>query len=511
MTIEMRGLKKTTTQQITELRKSNKLDEALELSNSLTKEDLDNIWNKRAISWVYYNYLKKYADDLNTEKFLEFLNKLKDLELPEDEKMLFDNLAFVIFKVVNSSFKQTINTVFLDKIFDIIKNFAFTKKQTSYSALFKAFQKGKVDWNYYIEFVDWWGLENFIIEDFQPYKLDNGKEIMSLAEQAYIGYAKRLLQKLENPLGNDNEKDLSLNQAKGFLEKLSKLIDLNPEYKYPPYFKAKLLIATGGEDVLQAILPFAKIMKHSFWVWDLLSDIFPKGNDNKMACLCKALSLKTNNNFLNKVRKKLLPFLIENEFYAEAKKEIEIIEQTISKNDWKVDFSIIALKKENWYIKSSVSQSNDSFYALYAKKAELILFGDIPSDIITIKFIDKNSNLLYFISNKKIEGHFKYLKVIKNPNLGEVYNVKLKTIGTEGYNDVYSAARITKEDSKVLKSFSGEINITEKGYGFVNNIFFSNFFIKKHKIIQNQFLKGESIISYDKKKDVFGYTVLNID
>jgi hypothetical protein len=53
--------------------------------------------------------------------------------------------------------------------------------------------KGMKESHRYIEFADWWDFKNFRPEDFQKEKMPNGKEVMAIAEQAYIAYAKHLL------------------------------------------------------------------------------------------------------------------------------------------------------------------------------------------------------------------------------------------------------------------------------------------------------------------------------
>lgn len=511
MTKKLRSFVENKHKEITDLRKSGKLDEALILINELTAKELDDIWTKRAISWVYYDSLKKYSNEGNSEQFLSFLNKIKDLNLADDEKMLFDNLPFVIFSMINKSFKNAIDVVFLDKMFEIIKNFPFTKENTTYSVLFKAFHKGKEEWNGYVEFVNWWRIENFIKEDYLPFELENGKNIMSLVEQAYIGYAKKLIQRLDNVLSNEMEKENTLKLTNDFLWKLSNLIVIHPEYKYPSYYQAKLLIATGGDDVLKAIKPFALKMKSQFWVWDLIADIFSNGDSRKMACLCKALTLKTDDDFLIKVRKKLLSILIENKHYPEAKKEIESIEKTISKNGWKIDSNITQLKTKDWYLNANIIDSNNKFYITKSKEADLILLGDIPSEIITIKFINEHREILNYINNKKVEGYFNYHDIIKNPSIGDVYNVKLKAKGKEGFQELFFAEKVAIDQSTVIETFKGEINITENGFGFIDNIFFPKSFIEKNHIAQSQFLEGSAITTWNEKKKIYGKVVLNIN
>ena len=59
-------------QQIKELRQSGKLQEALDLALIDLEQDHDNIYAKRNISWVYYAFLKKSAENSNLDEFYSF-------------------------------------------------------------------------------------------------------------------------------------------------------------------------------------------------------------------------------------------------------------------------------------------------------------------------------------------------------------------------------------------------------------------------------------------------------
>ena len=59
--------------EIKELRQAGKLDEALQMAHHVLEAEPDNIWNKRAAAWVYYDYLKKNAQSGSIEAFKENL------------------------------------------------------------------------------------------------------------------------------------------------------------------------------------------------------------------------------------------------------------------------------------------------------------------------------------------------------------------------------------------------------------------------------------------------------
>ncbi len=78
---------------IKELRQAGKLDEALQMAHQVLKTEPDNIWNKRAAAWVYYDFLKNNSEPNSFEVFKDNLIKIKDLQLPEDDKFMFDKCA----------------------------------------------------------------------------------------------------------------------------------------------------------------------------------------------------------------------------------------------------------------------------------------------------------------------------------------------------------------------------------------------------------------------------------
>ena len=96
--------------EIKELRQSGKLQEAYDMARAELDANQEDIWAKRNISWVHYEFLKANTNVANYTTFLEHLRALRKLQLPEDEKMLFDNACWQIgkmfFAIQNSPLNQ---------------------------------------------------------------------------------------------------------------------------------------------------------------------------------------------------------------------------------------------------------------------------------------------------------------------------------------------------------------------------------------------------------------------
>lgn len=501
--------------EVKKLRKAGKLEKALELAKSDLTKNPDDIWNKKSIAWVYYEFLKKNCQYEKLNIFIENLKHIKELELPEDEKMIFDNCSYKIVKII-FAFQKVNQADFskLNEIYSLIKNFHFTKPSESYTILYKAFHKGYKKWSKYLDFADWWGFDNFRSQDFLEEEFE-GNKIMAIVEQAYIAYSKKLLEG-ETIESNGVILNNSINKKRitDFMPKLETIINKHPKYQYPPYFKAKLLLALGNRDnVLSAFLPFAKQKRNNFWVWELMAEIFSKDKELVFACYSKALSLKTHENYIVKLRQKYAELLIDKELYLEAKTEIEKLTNTRLQNKWKLPKQVKQWIKEEWYKRTKIKNDNKNLYLLYSIKAEEILFQDIPEEIIAVEFVNKNKNILSFVRDKEKHGFFNYSSFIENPKIGNILKVRFKDKVHNGY---YTTLTIKKEESNIessaIKEFDGILKIiSPQGFGFVEDIFIESKVIKNKKLEDKQEVKGKAILSYNKKKSEWGWKAFQVE
>lgn len=498
--------------EIKELRQAGKLKEALQMANQALEADPNNIWNKRAAAWVYYDYLKKNVRPESFEAFKENLTKIKDLQLPEDEKMVFDACAWQIGSFVFALHKtEHVDYGNIDELFEILREFHFTKPSEAYSFIYKAFHKGYQNWPKYLTFADWWNLENLRSEDFLKEEF-NGKKLMSIAEQAYIAYSKKLLEgEPLDPFGQ--QRVIDKEKIQSFLPKLDALIEKHPDYQYPPYFKAKLLLASGNdENVLSAFLPFAKQKRNDFWVWELMAEIFPEEKDIQFACYCKALSLKTSEDFLVKLRQTFAEMLIEKKMYAEAKTEIQKVIEARENHEWKLPNQIMQWREQEWYKSASAKRDNQDLYSKHIKQAEEIMFQDIPEEIVAVEFVNENKSMLNFVKDKRKFGFFNYSGNLTKPRIGDLLKVRFNGDGQDGFYKILSAKKAEYNlKSEAVKDFEGTIKvISPQNFGFIEDIFIETKMIEERAITAGQLVKGRAILSFNKKKNEWGWKALEI-
>ena len=499
--------------EIKELRQAGKLDEAMILATQALMAEPDNIWNKRGIAWVYYEYLKKYAQPDSFDGFKENLIKMKELQLPEDEKMLFDNCAWQIGKIVFSLVKiEPVDHSKVNELFEIIRAFHFTKPAEAYSFIYKAFHKGYQNWSNYLTFADWWDFETFLPEDYLKTEFD-GKKIMALAEQAYIAYSKKVLE------GNSidsfgQQRVIDKEKVRSFLPKLDVIIEKHPDYQYPPYFKAKLLLALGSnENVLSAFLPFAKQKRNDFWVWELMAEIFSDDKEIQFACYCKALSLKTPEDFLVKLRQTFAEILVKKTMHNEAKTEIQKVVFTREKHEWKIPSQITQWMEQDWYKSAIAPKHNQDLYSTHIKKAEETLFQNIPEEIIVVEFVNSEKGMLNFVKNKQKLGFFNYSGHIDKPQIGDQLKVRFNGDGKDGFYKLLTAKTSDSNlTSEAIKNFEGTLKvISPQNLGFIDDIFIEPKIIQDCKLIDGQAIKGRAILSFNKKKNAWGWKTIEVE
>lgn len=495
--------------EIKELRQAGKLEEAYSMAKAELLAEPDNVWTKRNISWVLYSQLDAVAGDLAS--FLSKLNELKELGLPETEEMLFENISIVISKAARKiTGEDNLDLNKLHQLFDAIKELPIKRNSKWFSVLYGAFHKGMKESNRYIEFADWWNFDNLKPEDYQKEKMPNGREIMALAEQGYIAYAKHLLP-VQIPGGEmifDREK------VEAFLPKLTQLADNYPQFQYPAYYQAKLLMAMGDkENILSTFLPFAKKKQNDFWVWALIADIFPDDADKVFSCYCRALTCNSPEEMLVRLRQRMASLLVSKNFYEEAKTEIELCIKARGVNGWKIPAEIVAWQSQEWYKKANVKKSNYDFYNEYIADAESILYSDVPEETVIVDFVNSDRQILNFIASESKVGYFKYERFLRDISIGDTLNVRFQSGSKDGLYKVYTATKVKNEEfeKQFLKQVDGTLRIPEgKSFGFLGDVFIHPSLIVKYKISHGLHLKANAMKTYNQDKKQWGWKLINI-
>jgi hypothetical protein len=496
--------------EIKELRQSGKLEEALTMAKAELVADPTNIWAKRNISWVYYEYLKLNNLPEHYDSFISWLIEIKNLELPVEEKMIFENVGWQIGIMCFGLNKiNPINPGKGTEVFHLIQSFYFTKPSEGYSFLFKALHKLLKDTDSYLQFADRWDFKNFRPEDLQKEKMPNGKEIMSIAEQAYIAYTKHLLPKQTQ----SGEIIFDRGKAIAFLPILSDVVDNYPDFQYPAYFQAKLLLALGDKDnLLESLLPFAKKKRNDFWVWEILAEAMLTEPEKVFACYCKALSCRSPEEMLVSLRQKMAGILISKKHYNEARTEIELLINSRTEHGFRIPSEVVNWQTQEWYKNAVLQKSNLGFYKEFIPTAEAILFSDTPEETVIVDFVNSDRKILNFIASQTKFGFFKYERFFRDVQVGDTLKVRFQGGSKEGAYQVYTVIKVNDEafEKQFMKQVSGVSKIPfGKPFGFLDDVFIHPTLVTRLKLADGMMLEGMAIKSYNQEKKQWGWKLVS--
>lgn len=481
---------------ITELRKNGNLDGAYSLAIQCLLDEPTNIWVRHAMSWVLLDKMKSASN------IVPLLEQVADLDLDcRQESMFYDALTWRIAQYVKS---LDLRSPQVDVIFNIIKDFSFKPSQ-GYSFLFKAFHAHRGSWLRYIEFCEWWGFYNFLPEDYCKYKISSGQEVMSLVEQAYIGYAKVLI-------GATNAEE----RIYAFLPQLEKIYSEHNEYQYPPYFLAKLYLKIDNRSAaMEVLLPFLRRKSTDYWVWQTVGDVATDDNV-KFSCYSKALLCRAKPEMLVAIKEAYAIMLADRKLYNEAKTEIEQIIAIRNNNGWRLTENINNLICLEWYDLATQLKSNVKCYETHQQAAIDLFASDLTRLSVLVVAINKQKKIVNYVTSDRQNGAFNYMRVMKTPpTVGDKLDVFFAQFGTDGFGKATLVRPCATPDvwaGKVIE-FAGTLCVDHaRGFGIVRFLG-KQIFVPRQLVegsVNGDFVEGEAVASFDKKQQKNGWTAFKI-
>ena len=487
------------------LRKSGNVQEAYDKAIEYYHQNTDDVWAKRALAWCIYDGLKANASYDNHELFMAKLAELKELDLPEDEGMFWNNVAWPINAFVRDCAKsQDVDKEIFDQVFENIKDYHFPKPSREYSVILNAFLSIK-EWDGICAFCDWWGFDHFRTEDYECEVMSNGKKMpISLVESAFIAYAKALIDK-------DDKEAMA-----GFVPKLQELAERYPKMQYPNYYLGKLLLASGNDrqEAVAALLPFVRKKQSEFWAWQVLAEAFNEDDDKRMACLLRAAHCNTQEQYLVGIYLSLakafkhLKYLADARFYLDKYCQVKADAQMTFSKD------ASALLSESWY--NDVAGEKPSYNLDYIAITNELLFADVPETEAVVTFVNKDKKMATVVYGKKKEGFFKYDRFIKKLNSGDGLKVRVQEVSSDGFMKLFSAkvsdAPIT---SDFCRTATGSVSSNTAKTAYFLKSEEESFYIPTNLVSKLQLVVGEPIsavvlYSYNKKRGEWRWSCMKV-
>lgn len=488
--------------EITAMCRAGQLIEAYAQAKADVETRMDDVWAQRSLGWVLYYRIKNAVEKNEFDAILSCLEELRSLQqlTVSTDGMMYEKVLFAISSFVRNKILVTDETSSekLSLLFEMMKGYTFAKSK-SYSFLLQSVIKHDT-WGEMADFIEWWNLENLMPEDFEPYEIQKGRAMMSLAERVYINYSKNLLK----------QKDTERIQY--FLLHLNQMVDTHPEMVYLGYYCGKLLLAVGRNqgEALNVLLPFARKKSTDFWVWTLLADVFKANQELQMACLMRAAHCKTQETFLGKVRLQLASLYIQNKQYNKARYHIDKIVDCYNKNNWQLPSEVYWWTREPWINKVNP----DSSEALdYMSITNDILCDGCEEAVAVVTYVDSNSNRVAMVYGDKLRMMQKLrIKV----GIGDALSIKY-IIDSMGKPKLLQAVPIERfpQNLPYAKKFNGVVDRRpDKPFAFVKGnserYFINPALVQKYDLQNAQSIRVKVACDYDKKKDEWRWACIKI-
>ena len=163
-----------------------------------------------------------------------------------------------------------------------------------------------------------------------------------------------------------------------------------------------------------------------------------------------------------------------------------------------------------WYSSTISSETNVKLYSDHLQTAEDILFRDVKIETIVVEFVNHDKQVLNFVIDENKHGFFSYRGFLKKPTIGQLYDVRFAGASNDGFYKLLSIEESKQETSQAIKKFEGKLKLNPEGkFGFVDDIFVDPNLINKMSLENDQLIKGKAILSFNKKKNQWGWKILN--
>lgn len=454
--------------EIAVLRKNGAIEEAYTAALEAYSATPNSTELLRLLGFLLSDQVKQVATQSDTQFFAK-LNEFVALHLPATENKVYESLLWNIRLYLNCPRNPDRQAAALNQLFPLLQQMPVRRPCPAWSVLVHTILQAK-GWNQVGAFAYWCGLDSLRPEDFLPYQLDNGKRLMSLAEQLDCKIGKYLVS-----CGDSAKID-------SFIPTQLSLCEQHKDYTYPPYFLAEMYIAIGQSAQAIAILkPFARKKSNEFWVWELLAEAATK-EEEKTAYLCRALSCKTKEEMAIRMYEKAAIVFAQAGHYDTARYLVENICRIRQAHQWAIPTNLQALQQQAWYL-TATPQADSDWLASQSQYAEYLLFGHTLRPKEAKRQNKSAARRTPDGQNAANQAGIRYTKRIQpshHPDKG------------------------TEEK----KSFCGRLQKNAKGFGFVADVFIPERLLTDHST--GDLLTGTAVRQYDKKKSQWGWAAIEI-
>ena len=392
----------------------------------------------------------------------------KVLSFQNDDELAsvqYENFGWIIYRALHQN--QQISTIERRRILNNYLKLELPSPSMLHSCILsEAMNTERINPNEFLftRFIEIWNLENLRDEDWQDGKTQDGNRYPSQVERMITLYSKEI-QVVSTALPSET-----------FMSVLQKAIDKWPDNDNLLRDKAIALIKLGKKE--EAIGVYKQlVLKFSakFYLWSERA-MLVDSDDVKISLLCKALSIKVPEEFLGKLHLALANALIDSKVFDWAKAELDKYKEVYERNNWHLNNTFVDLCRMIPAGTVAIPQE----YSDHFCKADALVYSDIPSQIM-VKIGERSDQ----VTDHKTQKQKKVRKWMLLNNNGETIKVKPRQFGFQSLPDG-QCFEIKMTDGKIrfvkaiempsvnwIKRVSGNVRIKtnsqNKAFAFVDN------------------------------------------
>lgn len=459
---------------VTNLRKAGNLQEAWNVGFAALEHSPQDAYLKGALFWVCYEFIKQQQERISKRAASSNNFRPSDFEFERIENLLQTIVSFDIptggleYKMLLAQFKKNLEW------FPSLVNLVLRH------------QGGLFD-----------------DESKKPFQAEKG-EVPSLMLSTARQVASAWLRAREFW-------QLDLNQVLGFINLTRQQVADTKHLIWLDYDQAKCLILAGQyEQARELLLPILRKKQKEAWAWGALAATYQK-QDRSLALkfFAKGIVSAHDVTFSLKLLQGAIPLLLANQQSTEASMCLKAALQAYQSNGWRVKPELEQLMNQPWY-DANIDEGNlKAFLKSLCRDAIEHLHGPTEKVIGVIENIHKSEKGFQVFVNKsttwsvRMGIHKSNLK----PQAGDYVELSLSMKGNE--KEVVASVSSKPVELADVSTIEGELRITPKGFGFVEDTFVPPFVIGD--IANESRVTALRIMAWDKTKARHNWKAIKLE
>lgn len=304
--------------QIFALRKQKLFAEALEMARAGYSNNAADVWFLRAYAWSLYDHVKNIVDSFEAKQ-------LSPLAL---------------------SSKLTPHMREFAAIADPLR------KDSAFSQMLRLAGKVAKEWDEFLGFAQWAGVDDFSDEDKAPFINDQGKTVDSLQKR----FTRAICREVATRAVDAQSDNPLIYWGKNILQQALKV---EPNDQWLNYYQSKLYLVQGEAALaIKCLVPVVRRQSRAAWSWAKLGEILEgTRSDDAFNCYAYATFLAREEQEVAKVRIHLAQRLSIAGRFDEAAQQASLALKYREQNNFKVPQELSQLLATDWYRQAMANNS----------------------------------------------------------------------------------------------------------------------------------------------------------